>query len=549
MSSMAATHSVRIDSFELALVVVCKSLMAVLSVEGMRPRMLCESSREHSRYMLRRIQGEDGIVSARRLALLCLSLCVDRGNCLLSIHAGRAQTRPLPLSKSRQRQLTSKSYVFVLKEPDSEIADPTETVAGRYPLENSMNERYLNDPATLYSSTSIAQQKANPQNRGTRSRNRRTDPSDPNAEYRYSASDWWQIIRSTFRSSILKYTRGPIIAIMVWSYCLSAFHSMCNFLGYTKMAHAVASSIPSTIPHAATVSALGLLLVFRTTSAYQKFDEGRLIWERILSITRNMTRQIYLYPEFSSERTARILQLLAAYPYFLHQHVKPKISKNSTPPRTRNRRFLPFFRGQRNQSPQLPSPMHQQSILSHQLPWSLFFQDSDPTHHDKNRNIIQQLMRVENRPLWICDRIGEEIIQVPCVVGSTYTSMERTILLQFLNELTEAISECERINRTTVPLNYARHSLRGITFWLFTLPLMLLKSYGWWTAPVMGLTAWLLYGIYQIGHMIEDPFQGSLRLTTLCDNIYRDVVCDPRRTSAFQVLLGESGESWRDLPL
>jgi predicted membrane chloride channel (bestrophin family) len=488
-----------------------------------------------------------------RVALVFLLFCIDHGAALLNCHVSRPQKHSFPPSRRRQRRLSSKSYVFVLKDPENEVKDPTlaEPMVRTYRLDGSTNERYLNDPTTLYSSASIAQQRANQQNHGTSNRKRRTDPADPNAEYRYSASDWWQIIRSTFRSSILKYTRGPILAIMIWSYCLSAAYSLCNYFGCRKIAHAIANSIPSTIPHAATVSALGLLLVFRTTSAYQKFDEGRLIWERILSITRNMTRQIYLYPEFSPERTALILKLLAAYPYFLHQHVKPKISKNNTspPPQTRTRRFLSLLRVGRGPSSRKPNPIPPQSILSHQLPWSLFFQDHDPSHHDKNRKIIQQLMRVENRPLWICDRIGEEIVQVPCIVGSTYTSMERTILLQFLNELTEAISECERINRTTVPLNYARHSLRGITFWLFTLPLMLLKSYGWWTAPVMGLTAWLLYGIYQIGHMIEDPFQGSLRLTTLCDNIYQDVICNPRRTSAFQVLLGESGESWRDLPL
>ena len=48
--------------------------------------------------------------------------------------------------------------------------------------------------------------------------------------------------------------------------------------------------------------------------------------------------------------------------------------------------------------------------------------------------------------------------------------------------------------------------------------------------------AWLLYGIYQIGYTIEDPFQGSLRLTILSEAIYRDVMegshyMDRRRTA------------------
>ena len=40
-----------------------------------------------------------------------------------------------------------------------------------------------------------------------------------------------------------------------------------------------------------------------------------------------------------------------------------------------------------------------------------------------------------------------------------------------------------------------------------------------------GLVAWLTFGMYQIGHTIEDPFQGSLlKLTDMFDAIYRDAV-------------------------
>ncbi|KAL7477831.1 hypothetical protein ACHAW6_003623 [Cyclotella cf. meneghiniana] len=40
-----------------------------------------------------------------------------------------------------------------------------------------------------------------------------------------------------------------------------------------------------------------------------------------------------------------------------------------------------------------------------------------------------------------------------------------------------------------------------------------------------GLVAWLMFGVYQIGHTIEDTFQGSLlRVTDMRDAIYRDVI-------------------------
>jgi hypothetical protein len=75
-----------------------------------------------------------------------------------------------------------------------------------------------------------------------------------------------------------------------------------------------------------------------------------------------------------------------------------------------------------------------------------------------------------------------------------------------------------------VPLNYARHSLRSLTLWLFTLPFALVKDLGFLTGPVAACIAWVLFGVYQIGYSIEDPFQGTIRLSILCDSIRKDVL-------------------------
>ena len=55
----------------------------------------------------------------------------------------------------------------------------------------------------------------------------------------------------------------------------------------------------------------------------------------------------------------------------------------------------------------------------------------------------------------------------------------------------------------------------------------------------MAVISWLLFGVYQIGYTIEDPFQGSLRLSILCDAVYRDVMYDAdmknKRDSAYEL--------------
>jgi len=68
--------------------------------------------------------------------------------------------------------------------------------------------------------------------------------------------------------------------------------------------------------------------------------------------------------------------------------------------------------------------------------------------------------------------------------------------------------------------------LRALTLWLFTLPFALLTDLKLLTSPALFLVSWLLFGVYEIGVAIEDPFQGTLRLSIICDIIRRDVLGD-----------------------
>jgi hypothetical protein len=120
--------------------------------------------------------------------------------------------------------------------------------------------------------------------------------------------------------------------------------------------------------------------------------------------------------------------------------------------------------------------------------------------------------------------------------GPNFTSRERLSLLSSVEKLSNTVGQCERIHQTAVPLNYARHSLRGLTLWLVTLPFCLVKEMGLLTGPAMAVISWLLFGVYQIGYSIEDPFQGSLRLSILCEAIRKDVLGETlKRESAYDL--------------
>ena len=252
----------------------------------------------------------------------------------------------------------------------------------------------------------------------------------------------------------------------------------------------------------------------------------------------------------------RIHNLIAAFPYLLRHHVrsgyfgKHTMEGDATTATTapvhqhieeRYRLFLTEpskevvdtrYEGDKSSGgvyrPEIvgTTPPRQCWVDRRDYPWSLLEKTGSST--------LDRVAQAPNRPLWVCDRLGKEIMNIP--YGPNFTSRERLTLLGNIDKLTNAIGECERIHQTAVPLNYARHALRSLTLWLFTLPFALVSDLGLLTGPVTGLIAWLMFGIYQIGHSIEDPFQGSLRLSILCDAIRRDVVnTDVTRQSAFGI--------------
>ncbi|KAL7446214.1 hypothetical protein ACHAXM_010317 [Skeletonema potamos] len=351
--------------------------------------------------------------------------------------------------------------------------------------------------------------------------------ADPN-DKRYAASDWAHNMHSLPNSTILRAIRGPVGWITAWSTFVSLAYKICNWTGMQSVANKMCLG-PT--PHSLIASSIGLLLVFRTNSAYQRFTEGRKTWEQILNTCRDITRMTSVYERnVGVKRKQRIQRLLAAFPYVLHHHIQPRCLDHSKCGELAGSPHALVLNEPRSISinhAKQRGGARECWVDKRALPWCLL---PDP--------VLSKLGNSHNRPLWVTDRLSLEFTEIK--YDENFTSRERLELLKHCNVLSKCIGHCERIHQTAVPLNYARHALRSLTLWSFTLPFGVVDKLGLLTGPVVGIVAWLMYGVYEIGHRIEDPFQGSLRLTDLCNAIYRDVMfgdrneAGMRRQSAFR---------------
>ena len=108
-------------------------------------------------------------------------------------------------------------------------------------------------------------------------------------------------------------------------------------------------------------------------------------------------------------------------------------------------------------------------------------------------------------------------------INEAFTSRERQYMHKLIDDLTKTIGSCERIVQTPVPLTYARHTSRFLSLFCLTAPVALVSELGFYIIPFVPLTAWSLFGIQEIGMIIEEPFQRALKLEIFSNTIRRDI--------------------------
>jgi len=273
---------------------------------------------------------------------------------------------------------------------------------------------------------------------------------------RYTATDWLDCLRSLPSSRILKRVRSSVLLMAAWTALLAYIYKVKSFT----------SSYPPSV-HSILGSALGLLLVFRTNTSYDRFWEGRKLWSSIVAKSRDFARDTYIH--LDKKHHYNIACLVVAYSISLKLHLQGEDGQEELKP------FLC------------------------ELP---------------NECSVEKLMKYRNRPEYILRQLAN---LVHIALHERYSnSLEATLhekdFHSSINGFASIAAGCERIVKQPVPLAYSRHASRFLTFYLFTLPLSLIPVLGYYAVPTMIFIAWSFIGVQEIGHFIEDPFNKQLEI-------------------------------------
>lgn len=277
----------------------------------------------------------------------------------------------------------------------------------------------------------------------------------------------WLQLALRFRGSVIP----AIYKRVIWCSIFSVFISGLYYLKLPVYQPSFESIIPSIV--------LGLLLVFRTNTAYERFWEGRKCWGTLVNNVRNLARQIWVATAEleleDREKKISTLYLLAAFAVALKLHLRAEVVN---------------------------------SELEELMNASKYF----------------KLKTVNNPPLkiafWIEDYLQQQYSR-QCL--NTY---QLSTMQNLLSSMVDTLGGCERILKTPIPLAYVIHLKQLLLIYCLLLPFQLVNDLGWWTGAIVGLISFTLFGIEEIGVEIENPFgydSNDLPLDAICGTMLRNI--------------------------
>ena len=200
---------------------------------------------------------------------------------------------------------------------------------------------------------------------------------------------------------------------------------------------------------------LGLFLVFRTNSAYDRWWEGRKLWGSMVNNTRNLSHKLNAFLDTKDvENRQWFAQMIPNFVVSVKEHLRNGVNENDLD--ITDETFLARLKGVKHIPNRISSMLYQRV----------------------NRLFEKKI---------IC---GEHLF----------------LLDKELKEFSEICGACERIKSTPIPYSYTMYIKQFIFIYVITLPFAFVTTSGYITVPIVMLVTFVLLSVELIAEEIEDPF-------------------------------------------
>jgi len=300
---------------------------------------------------------------------------------------------------------------------------------------------------------------------------------------RYASNDWLFNILTFFGSPIFWRVFSNLVANFVFATAVWLLYA------YWFPPLAAFCAGLTTVPHALTGGAIGLLLVFRTNAAYDRFWEARKLWGALVNTVRDCARMAHVH--LTGKERDHFLACLGSFPAVLLQHLQ---------------KLEPVYRPTLYSKTQLAAVTGALGESDMNLLWKA---------RSRPFALIKMMTAILRTNAINVDAIskrygggpkGEGLSSYQAHVIQAAQINERQVADQTLTEFCNQMGAMERIVKSIVPTSYSRHTSRMLSIWTLTLPFVLVHTLQGFMIPVVTIICWMLTVIEEVGHVIEDPF-------------------------------------------
>jgi putative membrane protein len=263
----------------------------------------------------------------------------------------------------------------------------------------------------------------------------------------YNPKNWFSLVTHAYSKRVMRTLTPALLGLGLLSLLVC-------YLMVTVFELHEAEFQPTTAMHSLLGIVLGLFLVFRTNSAYDRWWEGRRLWGGIVNSTRNLALKVNAYLGSSPEERKWFSFMIPNFVYATKEQLRQGVDM----------RELEF-----------PDDSSLKEV-----------------ENSKHRpNVIASLMYRRVNKLYR----GNE------VTGDQLINLDKE-----LKDLIDLMGACERIKNTPIPYSYSMYIKKFIFIYLTTLPFAFVTSTGYMTVPVVMIISYVILSVELIAEEIEDPF-------------------------------------------
>jgi predicted membrane chloride channel (bestrophin family) len=315
--------------------------------------------------------------------------------------------------------------------------------------------------------------------------------------------------------SILPAMIVPLLLVAIWATTITVIDRFVHSMG-------IASTLLTVMGFVVSMS-----ISFRSTTAYERYMDGRKLWTQLHMTSRNLSRLIWVHVQERHAETEDLgkadllgklaaLNLINAFAVSLKHRLRfePSVEYPDLAPLVGNLNTLAGMADQ--------SVLHEREHSRLQA-WGQYL--GLPFAQPNPRMLLRASKEnLGNTPLEVLTHLSSYVESI--VQNKTLSGGHQGSVMAQLSALTEVVSGLERVVNTPLPIAYSISISQVMWTYVLTLPFQLVDPLGWVAIPGAVAAAYMILGIGQIGRELEDPFGhdvNDLPLDSYCHEIANDI--------------------------